>query len=101
MNDMAEPMKDKERHAIEKMTLNSGKVKGLEDFVVDDEVEVRLKVRVLKPMGHGSTWDKEDLKRPLEGEYEILSGKAVSVQDDIDDAKSLKELNNAVGLKED
>jgi hypothetical protein len=83
------------RHPIQKMTLNSDKIRGLEDFAVDEEVEVRLKLRVLKPMGH-QAWDKEDLKKPLEGEYEILSGKAVSVQSKIDKAETIDELDKAV-----
>jgi hypothetical protein len=83
---------EKERHPIEKVTLNSEKIKGLEDFAVDEEGEMVIKFRVLKPMGHGSTWDKEDLKKPMEGEFEIISGKASSTMKKIDDAETLDDL---------
>ena len=101
MNDIAEP---KERKPIQKMTLNSDKVKGLENFSVDDTIEVTLKLKVLKPMGR-QVWDKEDMKKPLEGDFEIISGKATSFTDDmeknIENAESIKELNKAAGHKED
>jgi len=98
MTDMTVSDKVPERHPIQKMTLNSDKIKGLEDFSVDEEVEVVLKLKVLKPMGR-QVWDKEDMKKPLEGEYEILSGKAVSVQSKIDEADTLEDLDKASGFK--
>jgi hypothetical protein len=96
VNDSPEMAMPEKRHPIDKINITANKIKGLEDFGVDEEVEIRLKVKVLKPMGHGSTWDKEDLKKPLEGEYEILSGKAFSIQDKIDKAETIDELDEAV-----
>lgn len=102
MNDQATPMNEKERHPIDKVTLNSEKVKGLENFKVDEEGEMTIKFRVLKPMGHGSTWDKEDLEKPMEGEFEILSGDAGEASEEkkkvkkIDAAENLSELEKAI-----
>jgi len=88
-------MKTEERHPISKITINSNQVKGLEDFAVDEKGEMTIKFRCLKPMGHGQTWDKEDLKKPLEGEYEILSGSASNAEE-----KTLKKIGKADSIRE-
>ena len=93
--DMPASTARKEPKRIEKLCLTSDNVKGLEDFKVDDEVEIRIKALVLKPMGR-QVWSEDDKDKPLEGEYEILSGKAVSVQSKIDKAETIDELDKAV-----
>jgi hypothetical protein len=95
MIETSDPCNKEECKPIDKITLSSNNVKGLEDFTVDEEVEIRLKVKVLKPMGR-HVWNEKDMKKPLEGEYQIISGKAVGIQDKIDDADTIDELDEAV-----
>ena len=87
---------------IEKLTLNSNNVTGLENFVMDENVTVTLNLKVLRPMGR-QVWDEKDLKKPPEGEYQVLSGtasgsdkKEKDTLDKIDSAGSIDDLDKAM-----
>ena len=94
MEDIREENCEK-RTPLEKLTLESDKVEGLDDLSVDDECTLTLKVKVLNIGKHAYT--KEELKKEkTRAEFIVVSGKIKSVMDKIDEAETQEELEKAV-----
>ena len=79
---------------IEHIHLSSYLIPGIENLNVDDEVTLHLKVKVLK-VGR-EVYDETEKEKPLEADLEVQEGKVVSVQEEIGNAESMKELDKAV-----
>jgi hypothetical protein len=92
---MSDTMAIEPHTPIEKLSLTSDKVEGIESLKLDDEVTLTIKAKVLR-IGK-SVYSEEDKKRPQEAEFEILSGTVGDKADDtvkkMGDAKDEDELD--------
>ena len=92
---MSDTMASEPHTPIEKLSLTSDKVEGIESLTLDDEVTLTIKAKVLR-IGK-SVYSEEDKKRPQEAEFEILSGTVGDKADDtvkkMGDAKDEDELD--------
>ena len=94
MNDTMESVPSKNK-PIEKLSLTSDKIKGIDNLTLEDEVTLTIKAKVLR-IGK-SVYSEEDKKRPQEAEFEILSGSVGGSADEtlekMSDAKTTDELD--------
>ena len=64
---------DEPSKRIEKITVTSDQVEGLEDLTMDDTVWLKIKAKVLS-IGK-RVYSESDRKNPPEAEFEIIEGK--------------------------
>ena len=97
--EMAVPTdKIKESKRVEKLTLNSDSIEGLDQLTVDQEVTIKVKAKVLNIGKH--VYDENDKEKPMEAEFEVVSGAIEGhdkkVMDKMDSAQTFEELDKAV-----
>lgn len=98
MSSEATSLDDAKRKPIEKLSLTSNKIEGIENLTLDDEVTLTIKAKVLQIGKH--VYSEEDKKRPQEAEFEIISGSvgggSAKTLKKIDDAETIKDLDKAM-----
>ena len=100
MSDMAVPMDEAKHKPIEKLSLTSDKIAGIESLTLDDEVTLTIKAKVLR-IGK-SVYSEEDKKRPQEAEFEIISGSVGDkAKETVKKMKEAKTENELDGIAED